>query len=105
MKSKTTEKLSKPQDPSNEHDPLKTLFNAKNQYPIPSSPVIPESSLRQLQQLMYAKQGDSVPRAVGTLPSKTMETHIDLATRENTAKLKRDEKIKANLSDVSLDDD
>ncbi|XP_031624633.1 uncharacterized protein LOC116341607 isoform X2 [Contarinia nasturtii] len=104
MKSKTIEKKHKPQAASVEHDSLKTLFNAKNQYPIPASPVIPESSLRQLQQLMYAKQSDSIPRAIGTLPSKTMDTHIDLAARENTAKLKQNEKIKASLSDVSLDD-
>lgn len=104
MKSKTTQKTHKPQITPVEHDSLKALFSVKNQYPIPSSPVISESSLRQLQQLMYAKQNDYIPRAVGTLPSKTMGTHIDLAARENTAKQKTVEKIKASLSDVSLDD-
>lgn len=33
-----------------------------------------------------------------------MEAHIALAARANSAKLKKDQKIKADLSDVSLDD-
>lgn len=104
MKTKTTQKAHKSHVGSAENESLTVLFGAKNQYPIPASPVIAESSLKQLQQLMYAKPSDSIPRSIGTLPSKTMERHIDLAARENTAKLKNDAKIKADLSDVSIDD-
>lgn len=104
MKTKTTQKTRKPQTASSaENDSLKTLFSTKNQYPLPASPVISETSLRQLQQLMYAKQVDQAPQAVGTLPSKTMETHIS-AAREKIVKLKKEQDIKSDLSDVSLDD-
>lgn len=104
MKTKTTQKTRKPQTASSaENDSLKTLFGTKNQYPLPASPVISETSLRQLQQLMYAKQVDQAPQAVGTLPSKTMETHIS-AAREKIVKLKKEQDIKSDLSDVSLDD-
>lgn len=99
----------KPQTDSIENESLKYLFSTKNQIPIPKSPVIAESSLRQLQQLMYAKQSDPDKEllSIGTLPSKTMEAHIALAAREsaaNAAKFKREKTIKADLSDVSLDD-
>lgn len=105
MKAKTPPKMHKPQTDSVENESLKVLFGPKNQYPIPASPVIPESSLRQLQQLMYSKQNDSIPPAVGTLSSKTMAAHIALAARESNAKPKKKmEEIKADLSDVSLDD-
>lgn len=105
MKTKTIEKIRKPQNSAPENDSLKSLFGTKNQYPIPLSPVISESSLRQLQQLMYSKQNDSIPpQPVGTLPSKTMEAHLALAARESTAKKKKTQQIKADLSDVSLDD-
>lgn len=104
MKSKTPPKTHKPHTDSNENESLKALFGPKSQYPIPASPVIPESSLRQLQQLMYSKQNDSIPPR-GTLPSKTMEAHIALAARETNAKPKKKAaEIKADLSDVSLDD-
>ena len=105
MKTKPPQKTYKtPQTETGENDSLKILFGPKNQYPIPSAPVIPETSLRQLQQLMYSKQNVPIPEAVGTLPSRTMEAHIALAAaREKTAKpTKKD--IKADLSDVSLDD-
>lgn len=101
---KTTQKTRKPEIASDEDDSLKTLFSPKKQYPIPMSPIIPENSLRQLQTLMYAKQTDSVPLPVGTLPSKTMEAHLALAARESTEKNKKEQRIKASLSDVSLDD-
>lgn len=105
MKAKPPQKTNKPQTDSMENDSLKILFGPKNQYPIPVSPVIPETSLRQLQQLMYSKPNDSIPPAVGTLPSKTMEAHIALAARESNAKSKKKkEEIKADLSDVSFDD-
>lgn len=105
MKSKTPPKTHKPQTDSAENNSLKVLFGPKNQYPLPVSPVIPETSLRQLQQLMYSKQNDSIPPAIGTLPSKTMEAHIALAARESNAKSKKkNQEIKADLSDVSLDD-
>lgn len=107
MKTKTVQKTRKPQIASAENDSLKSLFGATNQYPIPLSPVIPETSLRQLQQLMYAKQNYSVApsQPVGTLPSKTMEAHLTLAARETTTKnKKKEQEIKADLSDVSLDD-
>lgn len=103
MKTKTTQKTRKPQIESHENDSLKSLFSTNNQYPLPASPVISESSLRQLQQLMYAKPSDQAPQAIGTLPSRTMETHITSA-REKIAKQKKEQKIKADLSDVSLDD-
>lgn len=102
MKTKTTQKTRKPQIASDEDDSLKTLFSTKNQYPLPASPVISETSLRQLQQLMYAKQNDT-PQAIGTLPSKTMEAHIS-AAREKVTKIRKEQQIKADLSDVSLDD-
>lgn len=104
MKTKTNQKTRKPQVASNEDDSLKTLFSAKKQYPIPMSPIISETSLRQLQNLMYAKQTDSASQPVGTLPSKTMESHLALAARESTEKKKKEQQIKADLSDVSLDD-
>lgn len=105
MKTKPSPKTKKPYIDSAENESLKVLFSTKNQFPLPKSPVIAESSLRQLQQLMYAKQSDDKePFAIGTLPSNTMAAHIALAARENAAKLKRDKEIKANLSDVSFDD-
>lgn len=103
MKSKTTQKTRKPQTASAENDSLKSLFSIKDQYPLPASPIISESSLRQLQQLMYAKPSDQTPQAIGTLPSKTMEAHIT-AAREKIVKIKKEQEIKADLSDVSLDD-
>ncbi|XP_055303038.1 uncharacterized protein LOC129568787 [Sitodiplosis mosellana] len=103
MKSKAPQKTYKPQTDTAENDSLKALFGPKNQYPIPAAPVIPETSLRQLQQLMYSKQNVPIPPAVGTLPSRTMEAHIALAARESTAKPKKKE-TKVDLSDVSLDD-
>lgn len=106
MRVNTAPKTAKPQTDAVENDSLKLLFSTKNQYPLPMAPVLPESSLRQLQQLMYAKQGDreKVPDAVGTLPSKTMDAHIALAARESAAKKRKEQKIKADLSDVSFDD-
>lgn len=110
MKVKTTPKTRKPatsssSDSSSESESLKSLFNTKNQYPIPAAPVIPQSSLRQLQQL-YTKpnetQIDIVEQSIGTLPSKTMEAHVS-AARERGEKLKK-EQIKADLMDVSLDE-
>lgn len=106
MKSKPAPKPNKSIIDSAENESLKMLFSTKNQFPIPKEPMIAESSLRQLQQLMYAKQSDPEKdqTSIGTLPSETMEAHIALAARENAAKAKREKKIKASLSDVSLDD-
>lgn len=106
MKERAPSKANKLQTASAENDSLKALFSTRNQYPLPASPVIAESSLRQLQQLMYAKQNDpeNGTRAIGTLPSKTMETHLALAARESAEKRKKEQKIKADLSDVSIDD-
>lgn len=104
MKAKSQPKTTKPQIASAENDSLKALFSTRNQYPLPVSPVIAESSLRQLQQLMYAKDAEKGSRPVGTLPSKTMETHLALAARNSAEKQKEQQKIKADLSDVSLDD-
>lgn len=105
MKTKPSPKTKKPHIDPAENESLKILFSTKNQFPLPKSPVIADSSLRQLQQLMYAKQSDDrEPLEIGTLPSKTMAAHLALAARENAVKLKRDKEIKANLSDVSLDD-
>lgn len=103
MKTKATN-TRKPQVASNDDDSLKTLFSSKKQFPIPMSPIIPETSLRQLQQLMYAKQTDSASQPVGTLPSKTMESHLALAVRESAEKKKKEQRIKSDLSNVSLDD-
>lgn len=92
-------KTRKPQIDENE-DSFKSLFSPKDQYPLPTAPIIAQSALRQLQQL-YGKrmepQNEISDQAVGTLPSKTMEAHVLAA-----AKLKT-QKIKADLSDVSLD--
>lgn len=104
MRIKSPTKTSKPLTNTDENESLKVLFNAKQQFPIPMAPILPEASLRQLQQLMYAKQNDPEKEAVGTLPSKSMEAHIALAARQNAANSKRNHKIKADLSDVSLDD-
>lgn len=104
MRTKTPTKVSKPITDANENESLKVLFSAKNQYPLPMVPILPESSLRQLQQLMYAKQGDGEKESVGTLPSKSMEAHFALAARQNAANFQRTQKVKAALSDVSLDD-
>lgn len=105
MKGKSSTKTKKPHIDPVENDSLKVLFGTKNQYPLPKSPVIAETALRQLQQLMYAKQSDDKESlAIGTLPSKTMEAHIVLAARENAAKLKRNKAVEADLSDVSFDD-
>ena len=104
MRTKTPTKASKPIVDSDENESLKVLFSPKNQYPLPMAPILPESSLRQLQQLMYSKQSDPAKETVGTLPSKSMEAHIALAARQNVANFKRSQKVKADLSDVSLDD-
>lgn len=104
MRTKTPTKTSKPLTDSNENESLKVLFGTKNQFPLPMSPILPEASLRQLQQLMYAKQNDPVKENVGTLPSKSMEAHILLAARQNAVNFKRSQQVKADLSDVSLDD-
>lgn len=104
MRVKTPTKASKPITQSNENESLKLLFGTKNQYPLPMVPILPESSLRQLQQLMYAKQSGPEKESIGTLPSKSMEAHIALAARQNAANPKRAQKVKADLSDVSLDD-
>lgn len=111
MKTKTTQKTRKPATSSSsssssaEHDSLKSLFSVRDQYPIPTAPIISKSSLHQLQQL-YGKKTDNpadfVDQSIGTLPSKTMEAHI-VAARQEGEKLKK-QKIKADLSDVSLDD-
>lgn len=104
MRTKAPTKPSKPITHSNENESLKVLFGTKNQYPLPMIPILPESSLRQLQQLMYAKQSDPEKEIIGTLPSKSMEAHIALAARQNAANPKRAQKVKADLSDVSLDE-
>lgn len=104
MRIKTPTKANKPIMDSDENESLKVLFNTKNQYPLPMAPILPETSLRQLQQLMYAKQSDPEKESVGTLPSKSMEEHIALAARQNVVNFKRTQKVKADLSDVSLDD-
>lgn len=104
MRIKTPTKANKPIMDSDENESLKVLFNTKNQYPLPMAPILPETSLRQLQQLMYAEQSDPEKESVGTLPSKSMEEHIALAARQNVVNFKRTQKVKADLSDVSLDD-
>lgn len=104
MRAKTPTKSSKPIADTNENESLKVLFNTKNQFPLPMAPILPESSLRQLQQLMYAKQNDAEKESIGTLPSKSMEAHYALAARQNAAHFKRSQTVKAELSDVSLDD-
>lgn len=107
MKSKQTiQKLQKTQKPHSssytENDSVKTLFSAKDQYPIPMVPIISQTSLKQLQQL-YSKQNeqqnDTIEQTIGTLPSKTMEAHV-IAAREELKK----ERVKAELSDVSIDE-
>lgn len=99
MKTKTTQKTRKPQTADNES--LKSIFQTKDQYPIPAVPIIAQSSLRQLQQL-YGKQieikNEAAEQPIGTLPSKTMEAHILAA-----AKLKKDH-VTSDLMDVSLDE-
>lgn len=107
MRGKVPTKANKPFGDTNSSESMKVLFTTKNQFPMPMSPILPETSLRQLQQLMYAKQSDSERESVGALPSKSMETHIALAAaaaRQNAATLKKSQAIKADLSDVSLDD-
>lgn len=104
MRTKTPTKANKPFMDTDGSESMKVLFSTKHQFPMPMSPVLPETSLRQLQHLMYAKQSDSQKETVGTLPSKSMETHFALAARQNASNLKKTQKIKADLSDVSLDD-
>lgn len=89
-----------------ENGPLKASFTAKDQYLLPKLAVDSDSSLRQLHQLMYAKQSDLATEsqlAIGEFPAKKMETHILLAARENAATLQKERKIKADSSDISLD--
>lgn len=104
MRAKAPTKASKPITQSNENESIKVLFGTRNQYPLPMVPILPESSLKQLQQLMYAKQGGPEKDSIGTLPSRSMEAHIALAARQNAANPKKAQKVKADLSDVSLDD-
>lgn len=90
--------------------PMKNLFTTADQYPIPMSPVIAESSLRQLQQLYgntnapTANADDDVntDQSLGTLPANSMTSHI-YAARQHESRLKK-EQIKADLMDVSLDE-
>lgn len=102
MKTKTTNhNIQKPQN--FENDSFKTLFGPKDQYPIPTASIINPSALRQLQQL-YGKHNEQQPseiadQTIGTLPSNSMEAHVLAA-----AKLKREQQIKSDLMDVSLDD-
>lgn len=87
--------------------PMKNLFTTADQYPIPMSPVIAETSLRQLQQLYGtanappASDGDN-DQSLGTLPANTMASHL-YAAREHKSSLKK-EQIKADLMDVSFDE-
>lgn len=87
--------------------PMKNLFTTADQYPIPMSPVIAESSLRQLQQLYgtanaaTASDSDN-EQSLGTLPANTMKSHI-IAARGHESRLKK-EQIKADLMDVSFDE-
>lgn len=85
--------------------PMKNLFTTADQYPIPMSPIIAESSLRQLQQL-YGKTATtsdgSGDQNLGTLPADSMMSHL-YASREQETRLKK-EQIKADLMDVSLDE-
>lgn len=101
MKAKTTNhNEQKPQN--SENDSFKLLFGPQGQYPIPTASIINPSALRQLQQL-YGKRNEQpseiADQAIGTLPSNLMEAHVLTAV-----KLKRQQQIKADLMDVSLDD-
>lgn len=83
-----------------ESNPMKTMFSAAEQYPIPRAPVIAESALRQLQGL-YGKSvasSDAVESNVGALPAHTMAQHIRAAQTSANK-----EKVMADLMDVSLD--
>lgn len=82
-------------------EPTRIHFNSKDQLPLPMRPIISATSLRQLQQL-YTKQNrnhnSTLEQPIGTLPSKTMESHAAAVRAEL-----RKEKVKADLSDVSFD--
>lgn len=95
MKTKTNPNAQKQQNAEN--DSFKSLFGPKDQYPIPMASIINPSALSQLQQL-YGKRSDK-PSDIGTLSSNSMEAHVRAA-----AKLKREQQIKSDLMDVSLDD-
>lgn len=100
MKTKTNPNAQKQQNAEN--DTFKSLFGPKDQYPIPMASIINPSALSQLQQL-YGKRSDKssdiADQAIGTLSSNSMEAHVRAA-----AKLKREQQIKSDLMDVSLDD-
>lgn len=87
-------------------NPMKNLFTTADQLPIPMSPVIAESSLRQLQQLygMTAPPATDADtdQSLGTLPANSMMSHM-YAARENESRLKK-KQIAADLMDVSLDE-
>lgn len=87
-------------------NPMKNLFTTADQIPIPMSPVISESSLRQLQQL-YGKtpatSDGGTDQNLGTLPANSMMAHI-YAAREQEEMRQKKEQIKADLMDVSFDE-
>lgn len=100
MKTKTTNyRAQQPQ--SIENDSFKSLFGAKNQYPIPTASMMEPSALRQLQQLYNKRteQPSEIADAIGTLPSYSMEAHVLAA-----AQLRREQLMKSDLMNVSLDD-
>lgn len=102
MKTKTTNyRAQQPQ--SIENDSFKSLFGAKNQYPIPTASMMDPSALRQLQQLYNnnkrTEQPSEIGDAIGTLPSYSMEAHVLAA-----AQLTREQLMNSDLMNVSLDD-
>lgn len=98
MQSETMRKSHKQKMNVIDENPLKTMFTAAEQYPIPKAPVIAESSLRQLQELYGKPNLETNESHVGALPAHTMQQHIR-AAHTNANK----EKLKADLMDVSLD--
>lgn len=98
MKDKTIRKKQRPQHTDN---PMSSILSEGN--PVPTKPVIAHDSLMQLQKL-YGKPKDNpheVQDNVGTLPGRTMSSHILLA-QELQAKRQKD-KITADLKDIELD--
>lgn len=112
MKSETKRNSQKIQMNVMEHNPLRTMFSTAEQIPIPKTPVIADSALRQLQQL-YGKTNDQTSATTitsignyfenseGTHPAQSMIEHIRAAQQQQT-RLKKD-KIKSDLMNVSFD--
>lgn len=98
MKDKTVHKKQRPLYIDN---PMTSLLSEGN--PVPTKPIIAHDSLMQLQKL-YGKPKDNsheIKENVGTLPGRTMASHILLA-QELQAKRQKD-KITADLKDIELD--